>query len=340
WNFVNAYGVTINTHLMTGIIVAPGATVNINHNLNGTVVADIVTVNAESHRTDFSGSVTEPDEDVEENEYYVTVQKIQTGYVGTTLAGAEFDLYKWENNDWVKVNTEALVTGERGTVMLRNLEASVAYKLVETKAPTGYVMKDGAFFFWVRTDKNQSQPSQCPSGFSGIMVEVGGTFLAANDKDVIVETTSLSIKKMWLAADGSDLKDITVESINVNVYQIADGDEENKKLYKTLTLSSAVNWMETLEDLPLTGTSSDGTRIYYTYTVEEVAVDGYTSSYETKDGSVTITNTKDETSGDDYTLPETGGRGTNYYTTSGVLIMEAALMWLWVERYKDERRAE
>ena len=29
WNFVNASGVTINTYLMTGAVIAPGATVNI-----------------------------------------------------------------------------------------------------------------------------------------------------------------------------------------------------------------------------------------------------------------------------------------------------------------------
>ena len=62
-------------------------------------------------------------------------------------------------------------------------DACVAYKLVETKSPEGYVLKDGAFYFWVRTDKNQTQPSQCPSDFSGSMVEVGGTLLAANDKN-------------------------------------------------------------------------------------------------------------------------------------------------------------
>lgn len=183
WNFVNASGVTINTHLMTGIILAPGATVNINQNLNGTVVADTINVNAESHRTDFTGKVTEPEETPEENEYYVTVQKIETGYAGSALPGAEFDLYMWKDDKWEKINTGTLTTGQNGTVMLHNLEESVAYKLVETKSPEGYVLKDGAFYFWVRIDKNQTQPSQCPSGFSGSMVEVGGTLLAANDKN-------------------------------------------------------------------------------------------------------------------------------------------------------------
>lgn len=182
WNFIHAEGVTINTQQMTGMIIAPGATVNINQNLNGTVVADIINVKAESHRTDFTGKITEPDEPTEEDEYYVTVQKIETGYAGSALPGAEFDLYKWENNDWVKVNKETLKTSDKGTVMLHNLEASVAYQLVETKAPVGYALKGGAFYFWVRTDSNQTQPNQRPSDFSGSTVEVGGTLLAANDR--------------------------------------------------------------------------------------------------------------------------------------------------------------
>lgn len=325
WNFVNADGVTIHTQLMTGIILAPGATVNINQNLNGTVVADIINVNAESHRTDFTGKVIEPDETPEENEYYVTVQKIETGYAGTALPGAQFDLYQWDGNDWAKVNTTSLVTGTSGTVMLHNLDATVAYKLVETKAPAGYVLKDGAFYFWVRTDKNQTQPNQRPSDFSGSIVEVGGTLLAANDKqDVTAETTSLTVTKLWKAADGTELTDITVESITVKVYQIADGDTENKTLYQELTLSTENGWTVTLEELPLTGSNGDGSEIQYTYTAEEDAVDGYQTTYETEYGIVTITNTKDAAPGGDYVLPETGGSGTTLYTLEGLLLTTAA----------------
>ncbi|MCD7894245.1 MAG: Cna B-type domain-containing protein [Erysipelotrichaceae bacterium] len=57
WNFTNADGVTINAKQMTGMIIAVGATVNITQNLNGTVVAENINVNAESHRTDFTGTV-------------------------------------------------------------------------------------------------------------------------------------------------------------------------------------------------------------------------------------------------------------------------------------------
>lgn len=57
WNFYNAAGVTIETNRMTGMIVAPGATVNIRANLNGTVIAENINVHAESHRTDFTGTI-------------------------------------------------------------------------------------------------------------------------------------------------------------------------------------------------------------------------------------------------------------------------------------------
>jgi len=58
WNFTNANGVTINAERMNGTIIAPGATVILNQNLNGTVIAENIDVKAESHRTDFTGTTT------------------------------------------------------------------------------------------------------------------------------------------------------------------------------------------------------------------------------------------------------------------------------------------
>ena len=329
WNFVNAEGVTINTHLTTGIILAPGATVNINQNLNGTVVADYINVNAESHRTDFTGKIKNPGGDVIAGEYYVTVHKIETGYAGSALPGAEFDLYQWDNNknDWTQVNTESLKTGDDGTVILHNLEVSVAYKLKETKAPSGYALKNGEFNFWVRNDKNQTKPTQAPEDFSGSAVEVGGTLLAANDKIDTGQTTSLTIKKEWYASDGTTVLsdgDINVDSITATVYRITDGNTETKQLYQTLELKKDNGWTDTLSGLPLAGTDSDGKTVQYTYTVEEVAVTGYQVSYQRQDNMITITNTKGANS-EEYVLPETGGTGTHPYTAAGLLIITGAV---------------
>ena len=57
WNFTNIpSGMTIDAKLMIGSILAPGATVNLNQNLNGTCAADTIYVKAESHRDDSRGT--------------------------------------------------------------------------------------------------------------------------------------------------------------------------------------------------------------------------------------------------------------------------------------------
>lgn len=57
WNFTNIpSGMTIDAKLMIGSILAPGATVNLNQNLNGTCAADTIYVKAESHRDDSKGT--------------------------------------------------------------------------------------------------------------------------------------------------------------------------------------------------------------------------------------------------------------------------------------------
>ena len=58
WNFVHADNVEIHTHEMLGMVVALGATVKAGQNLNGTVIAENIYIEGETHRTDFTGTVT------------------------------------------------------------------------------------------------------------------------------------------------------------------------------------------------------------------------------------------------------------------------------------------
>lgn len=186
WNFVNAEGVTINTYLMTGMIVAPGANVNIKQNLNGTVVAENIKVEAESHRTDFTGTIIEPEP--EKQPYQITIMKHETGYVTKTLAGAEFRLYEWDSNQgsWILINAEGnpenviLITDANGVISLSGLDRSKAYRLVETKEPFGYERMEEPYYFWIRASKNDYAPSE-PYGFSGKMVDAGNTLYMANN---------------------------------------------------------------------------------------------------------------------------------------------------------------
>lgn len=67
-----------------------------------------------------------------------------------------------------------------------------------------------------------------------------------------------------------------------------------------------------------------------------VSGEGFTGK-TTDSSTVVITNTRE---GGEYELPETGGKGTYYYTIGGLLLMGTALMWGFGKRRKRERRID
>ena len=320
WNFINCQGVTINTHLMTGMVIAPGATVNIMQNLNGTVVADVVNVNAESHRTDFTGKIVPK---TNTDTYSATIQKVRTGYMGTTLAGAVFDLYIWNGSDWQKVNTEPMVTNASGLFMMEKLQLDTAYQLVEVKAPEGYVSMEKPYGFWVRSSTNVNQPGQKPQDFAGVAIASGSVLHIANDLDEKVETTSLEIRKVWDTPEPPRMNRIVV-----TVYQMSWKDQQlaEKKEYRSVVLSDMLDWKVTMSELPLSRVDSDGSTISFTYAVEEVPLDGYSATYSidndagVSEGTITITN-RIKGPDDIYALPETGGSGTAPYRMAGLILV-------------------
>ena len=196
WNFVNASGKTITTNKMTGMVIAPGATVNIESNLNGTVVAQNVNVNAESHRTDFTGTVVEPE--AGKQPHQITIQKCETGNIANTLSDAKFKLYKYDSkvtaeDKWVQIDDDCnpsadpsadiLVTDSKGVIQLGGLKAGVAYKLEEIEAPDGYIKSDTPVYFWIKATSADTKPPE-PESFSGRMISIspGNTLSVWNTK--------------------------------------------------------------------------------------------------------------------------------------------------------------
>ena len=98
-------------------------------------------------------------------------------------------------------------------------------------------------------------------------------------------------------------------------------------------------------DLPHTwnGKDSQDQEVTYTYSVEEVLVDGYTVTYSVNNvtgvagGTVVITNTKEEESG--YTLPQTGGPGRTIYTLAGFVLVCGAAFLMYIQQ-KRRREAD
>ena len=97
----------------------------------------------------------------------------------------------------------------------------------------------------------------------------------------------------------------------------------------TITLSAdkdgshwSETWRKVIEDLPVAIEGTGGVPQYVTYTVEELAVDGYvtTITSDTTEKVITITNTKQGL------LPGTGGMGTHWFAILGILLVGVGIL--------------
>jgi choice-of-anchor A domain-containing protein/LPXTG-motif cell wall-anchored protein len=134
FNFPDATTINLGNIGIFGSVLAPKATVNASWGqLNGTLVANNFNNTSGSMEVHFAlFKPTLPPTTVLGK---VTVKKVDAANPDKTLAGAEFELQKKDGDSWTKVAT--LITGVDGTVSKSDL-ALGTYRLVETKAPSGY----------------------------------------------------------------------------------------------------------------------------------------------------------------------------------------------------------
>ncbi len=257
-----------------------------------------------------------------------------------TILRQYFDLYIWNENSWRKVNTQSLITNSHGLFLMESLKLNTAYKLVETAAPQGYVLMEDPYFFWIRGNSGMTSPTLKPEGFTGTAVASGGILNITNEMDDQVQTTSIELQKIWDTEEN-----VNVDRVTVSVYQLIwhEDAQIGKHLYKTVVLTGTLNWKSEITNLPLNGTTDNGTEVNYTYAVEEVRVPGFIAKYSidnrlgVSEGKVTITNRSEADEEPGYVLPETGGFGTQYHILCGALLTVFALAYLYLFRYRRRR---
>ncbi|MBR4940388.1 MAG: Cna B-type domain-containing protein, partial [Clostridia bacterium] len=132
-------------------------------------------------------------------------------------------------------------------------------------------------------------------------------------------------------------------SVTLELWQMLQGDPNSAKKFGTYTMTPDENgkWSLTITDLPKATKNADGTRgTNYLYYVKEVRVGGYMLESAENNSGInygTIKLVNKETEG--YLLPETGGAGTQMYTTAGLLLMLTSAAFLVYIHTKRRREA-
>ena len=133
-----------------------------------------------------------------------------------------------------------------------------------------------------------------------VTVESDKTTTATVTNKYEPQPTKVEVKKDW--KDKDDEYGTRPGSIEFTLYAQYEGgekyvvevDQDGKKLTNPVTVTSAENWQTKWENLPEYQVGQVGKKL--TYTVEETAINGFTTTYVNKDGVWTFTNTPTSTS--------------------------------------------
>lgn len=261
------------------------------------------------------------------NDGELTLYKVDKNSENKVLQGAEFKLTAYDKNSgsWNTAQTVTAYTDEKGEITFVPatgtntskvyVSVDTLYKLVETKAPNGYVLDAKPFYFiWMQNDASVQAKQEAAyitaTGKAKETDEVDAD--VKNYKDVTYFQTrhsyerkftnapmQLEFEKVWADEDGKVMSPPDgVKEIKLNVYRYTEApfNKDTAEFVKTVTLNTDNQWREKLHL-----TDSDENTRYY---VEEVGVpDGYKVTYTNRakeqtqlgyaDGDkVTVTNQK------------------------------------------------
>lgn len=286
----------------------------------------------------------------------LTIHKVDSNNVKTSLTGAHFKLEKYNSTlqQFEIVNADIPAKATDGSYFYLSFSNSSStapdgtvlypfntlYRLTETIAPSGYAVDSTPrYFIWstVGTDSN-----------TAYLKAVGSTELAEVSRDDVsyyyegdaitltVKNTSnrLTIQKLWkdqngTFMDGNDTK--LPAEVTVELYK-CDAPKGVGTFVQEFKLTSATDW-KTVYEIP----ADDLNRYFYvveTSTNTRYDVE-YTVNYVKGADIILLTNKEKENA--DYELPSTGGSGTLPYTAVGGTMMLSALAYSFIHR---KRRRE
>lgn len=246
----------------------------------------------------------------------LTLYKVDKNRENKVLPDTEFKLtaYDKKSGSWDTAQTVTAYTDEKGEITFVPavpatgtnptskvyVNVDTLYKLVETKAPNGYVLDaKPLYFIWMQKDAsekaNQKEAYKTATGKKKETDKVDPDGTSYQDVTYFQTGRSyeqkftnapkqLELQKVWADEDGKIMSSPPdgVTKIQLKVYQYTEAEfnKDTAKFVKTVTLNTDNDWREKL----LLTDSDENTRYY----VEEVDVpNGYKVTYKNRVGEQT-----------------------------------------------------
>ena len=249
---------------------------------------------------------------------YVKIEAVRNGtYTGTDV---DMDLLKedFEISSNTKVDlSNNDTTDSRGELTFGGLEEWAFYYWIETEAPEDYAIYSSVphnFVLYSQTDGENNYSTEVAELHYNIAKAIDHAATIANGLTVATyanegtwvvtnieqEYTSVSVAKVWEGDFDDFYETRPTEGIQVNLYQIdAEGNETLMSDLSPVSLNVAESgyWNNyTWDKLPATYTDDNGDTQQYKYTVKEVELSDYSTTYSDNGegvvyGIVTVTNT-------------------------------------------------
>lgn len=184
------------------------------------------------------------------------LHKVQKNLESQDVAGAEFTLSKLDSSGWT-ICKNSLVTDQTGEIHFAKaatestnsapVEYNTLYKLVEIKAPNGYLLKENtSYFIMLQPGQAESTAYQAATQNAvGVTLpkQEDVTFATYGKTTVLqVENSKLelTVRKVWKNADGTIMsEDQKNEQSEIKVDVFKKGDNT---AFDTVTLNSANGW--------------------------------------------------------------------------------------------------
>ena len=160
-------------------------------------------------------------------------------------------------------------------------------------------------------------------------------------QDPCDELIKLTINKVWKDLNNLDKKRPNNITVTISRTWTDAAEKEHTEPvpeYEDYIISGSSDkstWQEVIKGLPAYMTDENKTIHYYTYSVTETKIDGYTTTIKKSDDGFTFTITNEHFPG----LPDTGGQGRNFIYLIAILLF----LVYFIMRYKkirETKRAE